>query len=44
VGNAAADIEAMVTANYAGQQNGNVMMTVRVGDEKIDITGTNTKW
>jgi hypothetical protein len=39
VGNAAADIEAMVTANYAGQQNGNVMMTVRVGDEKIDITG-----
>jgi hypothetical protein len=40
VGNAAADIEALVTANYAGQQNGNVMMTVRVGDEKIDITGT----
>jgi hypothetical protein len=39
VGNAAADIEALVTANYAGQQNGNVMMTVRVGDEKIDITG-----
>lgn len=40
VGNAAADIEALVTANYAGQQNGNLTMTVRAGEEKIDITGT----
>ncbi|MCB1660264.1 MAG: hypothetical protein KDI39_18730, partial [Pseudomonadales bacterium] len=40
VGNAAADIEALVTANYAGQQNGNLSMTVRAGDEKIDVTGT----
>nr|HNH44175.1 hypothetical protein [Agitococcus sp.] len=36
VGNAAADIEALVTANYAGQQNGNLTMTVRAGEEKID--------
>ncbi|MCP5176507.1 MAG: hypothetical protein H6997_03005 [Moraxellaceae bacterium] len=40
VGSAAADIEALVTANYAGQQNGNLTMTVRAGDEKIDVTGT----
>ncbi|MCP5174697.1 MAG: hypothetical protein H6996_06295, partial [Moraxellaceae bacterium] len=40
VGNAAADIEALVTANYAGQQNGNLTMTVRAGEEKIDVTGT----
>jgi len=40
VGNAAADIEALVTANYAGQQNGNLTMTLRAGDEKIDIAGT----
>ncbi len=40
LGNAAADIEALVTANYAGQQNGNLTMTVRAGDEKIDVTST----
>ena len=40
VGNAAADIEALVTANYAGQQNGTLTMTVRAGEEKIDVTGT----
>lgn len=40
VGNAAADIETLVTAQYAGQQNGNLNATVRVGEEKIDIKGT----
>lgn len=40
VGNAAADIEALVTAQYAGQQNGNVTATIRAGNEKIDVKAT----
>lgn len=43
VGNAAVDIEALVTANYTGQQAGNVSATIRVGDEKIDVKASTTK-
>jgi hypothetical protein len=38
VGNAAADIDAQITAKYAGQQNGEVNAVLRVGTDKLTIT------
>ena len=38
VGNAAADIDAQITAKYAGQQNGEVTAVLRVGNDKISIS------
>ena len=40
VGNAATDIETLVTAQYAGQESGNVTATIRAGNEKIDVKAT----
>jgi len=37
VGNAAADIDAQITAKYAGQQNGEVNAVLRVGADKLTI-------
>lgn len=37
VGNAAADIDAQITAKYAGQQNGEVNAVLRVGTDKLTI-------
>lgn len=37
VGNAAADIDAQITAKYAGQQNGDVNAVLRVGADKLTI-------
>lgn len=38
VGNAAADIDAQITAKYAGQQNGEVNAILRVGNDKLIIS------
>ncbi len=37
VGNAAADIDAQITAKYAGQQNGDINAVLRVGTDKLTI-------
>lgn len=38
VGNAAADIDAQITAKYAGQQNGEVNAVLRVGTDKLSVS------
>lgn len=38
VGNAAADIDAQITAKYAGQQNGEVTAVLRVGTDKLSVS------
>ncbi len=40
VGNAAADIDANLSANYTGQKRGNLTAAFRLGNDKITVTAT----